>query len=60
MIDPSFKIRYLPPWGVEFDEHKFVLSELLVKVLVGEYHDTVVHFNCGYALEREESEQYTQ
>ena len=56
----SLIIRYLPPWGVEFNEEKFVLSELLVKVLVGENHDTVVHFNCGNALEREESDEYTQ
>ena len=34
MIARSYKNLYLPPWGVEFDEEKLVLGELLIENLL--------------------------
>lgn len=34
--------KYLPPWGVEFDEKVFVLGKFFIEVGVGEDEDSFV------------------
>jgi len=52
--------KYLPPWSVEFNEHKLILSQFFIKVLIGKDYDTVIHFGGSGALEREESGENAQ
>lgn len=41
------EFKYLPPWGVEFNEEQLVLGHFLIEVLVSEDHDTILHLGSG-------------
>jgi hypothetical protein len=47
------RTRYLPPWGIEFNEQILVLGKLLVKVGVSEHEDTLISLDSGDGADHE-------
>jgi hypothetical protein len=38
-------IKYLPPWGVKFNEEVLVLLEFFIEILVSKNEDTLIGLN---------------
>jgi hypothetical protein len=39
--------RYLPPWGIEFDEKVLMLLELIIEGVIGQNENTLVGLDSG-------------